>query len=83
MEKSLYSRRIGDLARLLREAREAAGLRQSDLAEKLGKPQPFVSRYEAGQRRLDLMELESVCRVLGIRLSDLVKRFEMMDTPDE
>ncbi|WP_052360337.1 helix-turn-helix domain-containing protein [Solidesulfovibrio alcoholivorans] len=76
MEKSLYSRRLEDLARLLRETREAAGLRQADVAEKLRKPQPFVSRYEAGQRRLDLVELEEVCRVLGVRLSEFVKKFE-------
>jgi len=76
MEKSLYSRRLEDLSRLLRETREAAGLRQADVAEKLRKPQPFVSRYEAGQRRLDLVELEEVCRVLGVRLSEFVKKFE-------
>lgn len=76
MEKSLYSRRLEDLSRLLRETREAAGLRQADVAEKLRKPQPFVSRYEAGQRRLDLVELEEVCRVLGVRLSDFVRKFE-------
>lgn len=76
MEKSLYSRRLEDLSRLLRETREAAGLRQADVAEKLRKPQPFVSRYEAGQRRLDLVELEEVCRVLGVRLREFVKKFE-------
>ena len=76
MKKSLYSRRLEDLSRLLRETREAAGLRQADVAEKLRKPQPFVSRYEAGQRRLDLVELEEVCRVLGVRLSEFVKKFE-------
>lgn len=76
MEKSLYSRRLEDLTQLLREAREAAGLRQEEVAEKLKKPQPFVSRYETGQRRLDLIELEEICRVLGVRLSDMVKKFE-------
>ncbi|MHC1713650.1 MAG: helix-turn-helix domain-containing protein [Solidesulfovibrio sp.] len=76
MEKSLYSRRLEDLARLLRETRESTGLRQSDVAEMLRKPQPFVSRYEAGQRRIDLVELEEICRILGIKLSEFVKMFE-------
>jgi transcriptional regulator with XRE-family HTH domain len=76
MEKSLYSRRLKVLARLLRVTREAAGFRQSDLAAILKKPQPFVSRYEGGQRRLDLIELEEVCRALGVKLSDFVKKFE-------
>lgn len=58
------------------QTRELTGLRQSDVAGRLRKPQPFVSRYEAGQRRLDLVELEEICRILGIKLSEFVKMFE-------
>ena len=61
---------------LLRELRRGAGLRQIDVARALGKPQAFVSYYESGARRLDLLELREVCGVLGIRLIDLVKKFE-------
>ncbi len=49
------------LKSLLRDVRERAGLRQVDLAEKIGRPQSFISEYEAGQRRLDLVELREVC----------------------
>ncbi len=61
---------------LLREARTAAGLRQADLARRLGKPQSFVSKYESGERRLDLVELRQVCAAIGISLEELVRRFE-------
>lgn len=64
------------LLSLLRELRRGAGLRQIDVARALGKPQAFVSYYESGARRLDLLELREVCGVLGIRLIDLVKKFE-------
>jgi transcriptional regulator with XRE-family HTH domain len=53
-----------------------AGLRQVDVANALGKPQAFVSFYESGVRRLDLLELRQICGVLGISLIDLVRRFE-------
>jgi transcriptional regulator with XRE-family HTH domain len=53
-----------------------AGLRQSDVAARLGRPQSFVSKYESGERRLDLVELWTVCRVLGISLDDFARRFE-------
>jgi hypothetical protein len=47
---------------------ESTELRQSDVAEILRKPQPFVSRYERVPRRLDLVEREELCRILGISL---------------
>jgi transcriptional regulator with XRE-family HTH domain len=61
---------------LLRQVRLDAGLRQTDVAKKLGKPQSFVSNYESGERRLDLLELQAVCEVVGIKVADFVGRFE-------
>ncbi len=53
-----------------------AGLRQVDVAEALDVPQSFVSKYETGERRLDLIELRQVCGALSITLTDLVRRFD-------
>lgn len=61
---------------LLRQLRTEAGLRQIDMAKALGKPQAFVSYYESGARRLDLLELRQICGILGISLIDLVRKFE-------
>jgi len=55
------------LRTLLRQIRLDAGLRQLDLAEKLGQPQSYVSKYESGERRLDLLELRQVAKRLGSR----------------
>ena len=41
----------------LAAARERAGLTQVQLARQLRKPQSFVSDYERGQRRIDVLEL--------------------------
>jgi len=51
-------------------------LNQTELAGRLGKPQSFVSKYEAGERRLDDVELEQVCAALGLSLGEFVKRYE-------
>jgi transcriptional regulator with XRE-family HTH domain len=64
------------LLALLRELRTEAGIRQVDMARALGKPQAFVSYYESGARRLDLLELRQVCSVLGVSLPDFVRKFE-------
>jgi transcriptional regulator with XRE-family HTH domain len=64
------------LAALLREIRLEASLRQGDLAAKLKQSQSYVSKYESGERRLDLLELRQICRAVGLRLPKFVQRFE-------
>jgi transcriptional regulator with XRE-family HTH domain len=66
----------GHLLELLRKVRIEAGLRQVDLAKKLRQPQSFISKYESGERRLDLLELREVCSAAGTSLREFVKRFE-------
>jgi transcriptional regulator with XRE-family HTH domain len=76
MPKSISHRNLELLLQLLRKARSEAGLTQSDLARRLHRPQSFVSDYETGKRRLDLIQLQEVCKVLGVTLTQFVKRFE-------
>lgn len=64
------------LAQMLCSLRADLGLRQIDLAEKLGKPQSFISKYESGERRLDLVELNEICRALHVSLSEVASRLE-------
>lgn len=64
------------LLALLRELRQRAGLRQRDLAERLGAPQSFVSKYESGERRLDIVELRYICTALGLSITEFAHRFE-------
>ena len=49
---------------------------QDYLAQKLNQPQSFVSKYESGERRLDILELREVCAALGVSLSDFLRRLE-------
>ena len=51
-------------------------MRQVDLAERLRLPQSYVSKYESGERRLDLLELRQVCNALGISLEAFIRRLE-------
>jgi len=76
MEKSLFSPEQNELCRLLKQVRHGAGFSQTDLAERLGKPQSFVSRYETGQQRLDILQLRQVCLAVGISLTEFSQRLE-------
>lgn len=64
------------LAHILKEARLTARYTQSDLAEGLGKPQSYVSKYESGERRLDFVEVAEVCDALGIRMTQILAAYE-------
>ena len=63
------------LAALLRQVRLDAGLTQAEVAKKIGESQSYVSKYENGEQRLDLIELEAVCKAVEISLPHLVKRY--------
>ena len=64
------------LQSLLRDVRVQAGLRQEDVARCLDLPQSAVSKYESGERRIDVVELRMICRCLGISLPAFVERLE-------
>jgi ribosome-binding protein aMBF1 (putative translation factor) len=76
MPKTIFSAKQEKLQALLKSTRENAGLTQTALAKKLKRPQSFVSKYESGERRLDLIELREISRAMGILLVDFVKKFE-------
>lgn len=73
---SIYSDSYQLLLDLLVEARKAVPLTQTQVAERLGKPQSFVSKYERGERRLDVIEFIEVCRQLGVEPEKLIQRLE-------
>jgi len=64
------------LLELLLEARKSAELTQEQLAKRLGKPQSFVSKYERGERRLDVIELLQVCKQVGIDPHSIIQALE-------
>lgn len=76
MSKSIYTADQATLQQLLRETRKASGLKQEELARKLGRPQSYVSKYEGGERRLDILELRQVCLALGMSLRSFVQKLE-------
>jgi ribosome-binding protein aMBF1 (putative translation factor) len=74
--KTLHSDEHERFRGLLRKARMEAGLTQLELASRLGVPQSFVSKYESGERRLDVLELRLVCQAVGVSLQEFVRRLE-------
>lgn len=76
MPSPLHSHNYQIFRSLLVAAREEAGLTQVNIAERLGKPQSFVSKYERGERRLDFTEFVELADLLGIDIADFVNRYQ-------
>ena len=76
MKRSIKEIQQERLQTLLKQIRHDRGIRQIDLAEKLGVPQSYVSKYESGDRRLDVLELRQVCDAIGISIKEFIQKLE-------
>ncbi len=66
MAKGIHDSRYRWMIMQLVQARKKQGLSQGDVADRLGKPQQYVSRYEVGERRLDMVEFLDAAGVLEV-----------------
>jgi transcriptional regulator with XRE-family HTH domain len=76
MEKTIYTAAYAQLLELLRETRRNADVTQIELAKSLGQTQSFVSKIEVGDRRLDVIQLRTMCRALGTTLPAFIEALE-------
>ena len=71
--KTLGSAPHRALVYLLIAKREAAGMTQAELAEKMGEYQSFIARLESGQRRIDVVEFLEIAAILGFDSTKAIK----------
>lgn len=76
MPSSVFTAQYVRFCELLADYRQQHGLTQTELAEKLGKPQSFVSKYERGERRLDLIEFLQITHALGADPCAIIRQIE-------
>lgn len=73
MSKSVFTERYNRFRQLLIKARQEAMITQSELSNKLSRPQSYVSKYERGERRLDVIEFLEVAEALQIKPEIFIK----------
>lgn len=76
MEKSITAAEYRVFLELLQGKRQAAGLTQVEVAERIGETQSFVSKIERGELRLDFLQLRTFCLALDTNLASVAKEFE-------
>jgi transcriptional regulator with XRE-family HTH domain len=74
MPESQHSARYRRFCDLLIGWRREKGLTQAEVAKRLGKPQSYVSKYETGERRLDVVEFIDVAHAVGAKAWTLLRR---------
>lgn len=79
MAKTLGSRRHSALIERIIEAREKAGVTQTELAAKLGEYQSFVARLESGQRRVDVVELVELGELIRFDPCEMVRAIQSIN----
>jgi transcriptional regulator with XRE-family HTH domain len=73
MSRTLGSAKHQALRRLLIQRRRKAGLRQVDVAKRLGRYQSYITNIETGQRRIDAVELVELAEAIGFDPCDAIK----------
>ncbi len=76
MEKSIRSPRYKVFLALLKKKRLESGIVQKDMAKILKTNQGGYSKFETGEIRVDIVQLESLCKTMGISLTEFVTEFE-------
>jgi transcriptional regulator with XRE-family HTH domain len=74
MKNSTYDIAYLELRRILKDLREEKHLTQAQLARKLSVPQSFVSKYETGERRIDVIETVQICQALETSINQLLSK---------
>ena len=72
--KSVFTKRYELFLSILISLRQDKGLSQHKLAKKLKKPQSFVSKYERGERRLDVVEFLDIVKVLEADPHEIIRQ---------
>jgi transcriptional regulator with XRE-family HTH domain len=66
MPKSVFTDAYRSFRTALIALRKERGISQVELAARLGKEQPFISRVERGERRIDVVEFYAIAQALGV-----------------
>jgi len=73
MKKTIFTEDHKYLIQQLKKARKEAKLEQLDVARKLSKTQSYVSKIEAGQRRIDIVQLKKFGQIYKKEISFFIK----------
>ena len=79
MDRTLRSAGHRALMEALKTARLDAGMTQTEVAQKLKRPQSFVAKYENGERKVEVVELAHIARAIGCSACRVIEQVELAE----
>ncbi len=76
MTKSVHTKCYARFLELLIAARKEADVTQGEVADRLNRPQSFVSKYENGERRVDLIEFLDIAEAIGFDPVSFIRKIK-------
>ncbi|MFH1543168.1 MAG: helix-turn-helix transcriptional regulator [Patescibacteria group bacterium] len=73
MATTIYSKQYKEIAEKLEKTRKEADLTQKQVAQYLKKPQSYISKVEAGQQRIDIIELSDFAKLYKKSINFFIK----------
>ncbi len=83
MAKPDYSAQYERFRALMIKVRKAKRLPQWELAERIGRSQSYVAKYESGKRRLDVVEFVEVAKALHVEPWRIIRRLTKENGPQD
>lgn len=76
MPNSMHSQKYQIFREMLVAARVKTNLTQVQVAEKINKPQSYISKYECGERRLDFTEFVELAIVFEMDIAEFIAQYK-------
>lgn len=73
MTEAIYLKEYKQIAEKLKKARIESGLTQEVVAEKIKKPQSYISKVESAEQRIDVIELKLFAELYKKNLTYFLK----------
>lgn len=73
MDKSIHNQSYKEMIALLRLKRVQNNITQEQLAKDLGVKQALISKIETCERRIDVLELKTICKCIGVDFLEFIK----------
>ena len=74
MPRALFSESYKAMLAVVVAMRKQSGVTQAQVADRLGRPQSFMSKIERGERRLDIAEFCDLAEAMGMKPDEMLQR---------
>ena len=73
MANAIYNKKYKEIVEKLKKARVQSGYTQVEMAKRLKRPQPHISKLESGEQKIDILELREWAKICKKKIDYFLK----------